>query len=122
MQIKKVLAFLGAAAVSSWALAEPAPISVSADGSTVVVQGNPMPVYRLAPGQAEAVRGAFKLEDGRTLKLTNWQNKVFMELGGTREQLLPVSGTEFVAPRSGARLALEQEAFAGKVTLTTVGR
>jgi hypothetical protein len=122
MRIKQVLAFLGAAAVSTCALAEPAPISVSADGSTVVVQGNAIPVYHLAPSQAEEVSGAFKLEDGRMLKLTNWQNKVFMELGGEREELLPVSDTRFVAPRSGAQLALDRDSFADKVTLTPVGR
>jgi hypothetical protein len=118
MRIKQVLAFIGAAAVSTLALAEPAPVSVSADGNTVFVQGDPSPVFRLSPGQAEDTCGAFKLEDGRTLRLTSYQNKVFMEVDGKREELLPLSRTDFVARKSGARVALDEEAFAGKVKLT----
>jgi ABC-type oligopeptide transport system substrate-binding subunit len=119
MRIKQVLAFLGAVAVSSLALAEPAaPVSVSADGSTVTVYGDASPVFRLKPGQAEDVTGAFRLEDGRVLRLTSYQNKVFMEVDGKRERLLPLSRTEFVASKSGARVALDEEAFAGNVKLT----
>ncbi|CAH0267401.1 hypothetical protein SRABI118_03390 [Massilia sp. Bi118] len=119
MRIKQVLAFIGAAAVSTLALAEPAaPVSVSADGSTVFVQGDPSPVFRLSPGQAEDTNGSFKLDDGRVLRLTSHQNKVFMEVDGKREQLLPLSRTEFVAKKTGARVELDEEAFAGKVTLT----
>jgi hypothetical protein len=118
MRIKQVLAFIGAAAVSTLALAEPAPVAVSADGNTVFVQGDPSPVFRLTPGQAEDTCGAFKLDDGRVLRLTSHQNKVFMEVDGKREQLLPLSRTEFVAKKSGARVELDEEAFAGKVKLT----
>jgi hypothetical protein len=118
MRIKQVLAFIGAAAVSTLALAEPAPVAVSADGNTIFVQGDPSPVFRLTPGQAEDTCGAFKLDDGRVLRLTSHQNKVFMEVDGKREQLLPLSRTEFVAKKSGARVELDEEAFAGKVKLT----
>jgi antitoxin (DNA-binding transcriptional repressor) of toxin-antitoxin stability system len=116
MRIKQILAFLGAAAVSTAVLA--APVSVSADGNTVTVHGDTSPVYRLTPGQAQDTNGAFKLEDGRVLRLTNHDRKVFMEVDGKREELLPLSRTEFVAARSGDRVALDEEAFAGKVTLT----
>jgi hypothetical protein len=123
MRIKQVLAFIGAAAVSTLALAEPAaPVSVSADGNTVFVQGDPSPVFRLSPGQAEDVAGSFRLDDGRSLRLTSHQNKVFMEVDGKREQLLPLSRTEFVAKNSGARVELNEEAFASKVTLTQLQR
>jgi hypothetical protein len=121
MRIQQVLAFLGAAAVSTLALAEPAaPVSVSADGSTVFVQGDPSPVFRLSPGQAEDISGSFRLEDGRMLRLTSHQSKVYMEMSGKREQLLPLSRTEFVAAKSGARIELDEEAFANKVTLSQI--
>jgi hypothetical protein len=123
MRIKQVLAFIGAAAVSTLALAEPAaPVSVSADGNTVFVQGDPSPVFRLSPGQAEDIGGSFRLDDGRMLRLTHHQNKVFMEMSGKREQLLPLSPTEFVAAKTGARVELDEEAFASKVTLTEIPR
>ena len=121
MHSKQILAFFGAAAVSTLALAEPAaPVSLSADGSTVFVQGDASPVFRLTPGQAEDSCGAFKLDDGRVLRLSSYQNKLFMEVDGKREQLLPLSRTDFVAKKSGARIALDEEAFANKVTLSQI--
>lgn len=118
MRIKQVLAFLGAAAVSTAVFAAPAPVSLSTDGSTVTVHGDTSPVYRLSPGQAQEKNGAFRLEDGRVLRLTSQHNKVYMEVDGKREQLLPLSPTEFVAAGSGDRVALDNEDFAGTVTLT----
>ena len=119
MRIKQVLAFLGAAAVSSLALAAPAaPVSLSADGSSVTVRGNTSPVFRLSPVEADEVAGNFRLADGRTLKLTSESTRVYMEVNGKREQLLPLSRTDFVARNSGARVVLDQEPYADKVTLT----
>jgi hypothetical protein len=118
MRIKQVLAFLGAAALSSLALAAPpAPVSVSADGNTVYVQGDASPIIRLSPNQVADLQGSFKLDDGRMLKLSNFNNKVFMEVDGKREQLLPLSRTEFVASKSGARLALDEPTFADQIRL-----
>jgi hypothetical protein len=45
-----------------------------------------------------------------------------MEVDGKREELLPVSRTEFVARDSGAQVALDGEAFAGTVRLTQFRR
>jgi hypothetical protein len=119
MRIKQILAFLGAAAVSSLALAAPAaPVSLSADGNSVTVHGDTSPLFRLSPVQADEVAGNFRLTDGRTLRLTNVSNRVYMEVGGKREQLLPLSRTDFVARNSGARVVLDQEPYADKVTLT----
>jgi hypothetical protein len=119
MRIKHILAFLGAAAVSSLALAAPAaPVSLSADGSSVTVHGNTSPVFRLSPAEADEVSGNFKLTDGRVMKLSSESNRVYMEVSGKREQLLPLSRTDFVARNSGARVVLDQEPYADKVTLT----
>ena len=122
MRIQQVLAFLGAAAVSTLALAEPAlPAAASADG-TVVVRGDASRVIHLTPGEAQGTNGSFRLDDGRTLRLTSRNSKVFMEVDGKREELLPVSSTEFVARDSGAQVALDEEAFAGTVRLTQFRR
>jgi hypothetical protein len=118
MRIKQVLAFLGAAAVSTAVFAAPAPVSVSDDGNIVTVHGDSSPLIRLTPGQAEDVTGSFRLQDGRVLRLTHQTNKVFMDVGGQREELLPLSRTEFVARKSGARVVLDNEAFAQNVSLT----
>lgn len=122
MRIQQVLAFLGAAAVSTLALAEPAlPAAAGADG-TVVVRGDASRAIHLTPGEAQGTNGSFSLEDGRTLRLTSRYNKVFMEVDGKREELLPVSRTQFVARDSGARVALDEAAFAGTVRLTQFRR
>jgi hypothetical protein len=119
MRIKQTLAFLGAAAVSSLALAAPAaPVSLSADGSSVTVHGNTSPLFRLSPSEAGEVAGNFRLTDGRVLKLSSENSRVYMEVSGKREQLLPLSRTDFVARNSGARVVLDQEPYADKVTLT----
>jgi hypothetical protein len=118
MYIKQVLAFAGAAAVSALALAGPAPVAVSADGNTVTVHGDTSRIVRLTPNEAAETAGSFKLQDGRLLRLTSQDRKVFMEVDGKREELLPLSRTEFVASKSGARIALDEESFAGNVRLT----
>ncbi|MGJ7914747.1 hypothetical protein ACI48D_04600 [Massilia sp. LXY-6] len=123
MRIKQVLAFLGAATVSTLALAEPAlPVAVSSDGNTVIVQGAASRMFHLTPGQAQDTNGVYKLEDGRQLKLTSHNSKVFMEVDGRREELLPLSRTDFVARDSGARVALDEEAFATNIQLTQFRR
>ncbi len=122
MRIKQVLALVGAAAVSSLALAEPAPVAVSADGSTVTVYGNTSRLIHLTPGQAADVTGAFKLKDGRMLRLTSRDSKMFMEVDGRREQLLPLSRTEFVAKNSGDRVEIDEQAFPENVQLTQFRR
>jgi hypothetical protein len=118
MRIQQVLAFFGAAAVSTAVLAAPAPVSVSADGNTVTVGGDTSQVIHLSQGQAEDMNGSYRLADGRILRLTSRYTKVFMEVDGKREELLPLSRTEFVAAGSGARVALNEPAFADEVTLT----
>ena len=122
MRIKQVLAFIGAAAVSTLALAEPAPVAVSADGNTVTVYGNTSRLIHLTPGQAADATGSFKLKDGRMLRLTSRDSKMFMEVDGKREQLLPLSRTEFVAKNSGARVEIDEEAFPDNVQLTQYRR
>lgn len=105
--------------MSPLALADSAvAVSGNADRHAVFVQGNPGPVLRLTPDQAAELRGAFKLDDGRMLKLSNRSSKVFMEVDGKREQLLPMSQTEFVARGSGDRLEFDAAAYPNLVTLT----
>jgi hypothetical protein len=123
MRIKPVLAFLGAAAFSTCALAEPSlPGSVSADGNSVIVQGTASPVMRLTLADAEDANGSFQLKDGRVLTLSNQNHRMYMELGGKREELLPVSRTRFVARTSGAELAVDTLRFPETVTLTEMKR
>jgi hypothetical protein len=115
MRIKHILAFIGAAAVSTMALA--APVSVSNDGSTVLVAGNASPLVRLTPNQVVDAQGSFRMTDGRTLTLTGQGRRMYMELDGKREELLPTSRTRFVGRDTGSELILDDLAFPDKVRL-----
>ena len=122
MRIKHTLhtlAFLGAAALSACALAEPSlPVSVSADGNAVIVQGAATPLVRLSQADAHAANGSFLLDDGRVLTVSNRGRKMFVELDGKRDELLPVSHTRFVARTSGDQLAVDSPRFPETVKLT----
>jgi len=119
MRTNQVLLFLGAAALSTCALAEPSlPVSMSADGNTVTVQGAAIQSVRLTPAEAQAANGSFQLSDGRVLWLSSRNNKIYMELDGRRDELLPVSRTHFLARARGAELALDGLDVPMTVTLT----
>jgi DNA-binding beta-propeller fold protein YncE len=118
MRIKQVLAFLGAATASTMVLAAPAPVSVSEDGGTVYVAGNASRLVRLSEADATNAQGTFRLQDGRILRLTNRGRKMFMELEGQHQELLPTSRTHFVARHTGAELAVDDLHFPEQVSLT----
>lgn len=115
MRIKYVLAFIGAAAVSTMALA--APVSVSDDGNTVIVAGTARPLRHLTAGEAENAQGFFRMEDGRVLTLKSRGRQMFMEFDGKREELLLTSRTRFVGRDTGAELTVDDLSFPDKVRL-----
>ena len=116
MNIKHILALIAAAA-STMALA--APVSVSDDGNTVYVAGNASPLVRLTHAEAENAAGSFRMEDGRMLRLSAHGQRMFMEIGGKREELLPTSKTRFVGRNTGSELMVDDIAFPDKVRLLT---
>jgi hypothetical protein len=119
MRIHLVLACLGAATLSLSACAEPVVVSpTAAANSTVLVEANANPAYKPAPGEVQDIKGAFRLEDGRTLTLSNNRNKVFAELDGKREELLPVAENRFIGRDSGTGVAISRVPFADEVVVT----
>jgi hypothetical protein len=63
------------------------------------------------------MRGAFRLDDGRVLTVSNKRDKLFAELDGKTEELLPVGQNRFVTRDSGTRVAFNQVPFAEQVVL-----
>jgi predicted heme/steroid binding protein len=119
MRIHPVLAFVGAATLSLSACAEPVVVSpTAAANSTVLVQANANPAYKPAPGEVQDMKGAFHLEDGRTLTLSNNGNKVFAELDGKREELLPVAENRFRGRESGTGVTFNRVPFGDEVVVT----
>ena len=119
MRIQHVLAF-AAATLSVSAFADPSfNVSRSATANNVLVPGGASTnsLHRLSPADAERMQGAFRLEDGRVLTLTHQHDKLFVELDGKREELLPVGHKRFVARDSGTQVAFNQVPFADEVVV-----
>jgi hypothetical protein len=117
MQIQQVLAFIGAATLSVSAFADPsiAPSLGGANGEPAPVKSHMM--YRLTKDEARHMRGAFQLADGRTMTVTNRLSKLYVELDGKVEELLPVGPKQFVTRDSGTRVAFNKVPFADEVVV-----
>jgi hypothetical protein len=122
MRIPQVLAFIGAVTLSMSAFADPsiAPSASVASSATAPVQ--PSMMYRLTKDDAERMRGSFLLTDGRTIKVTSRMSKLFVDLDGKREELVPVGPNQFVTRDSGARLTFNQVPYAEEVVVNQAAR
>jgi hypothetical protein len=121
MRIQQALAFIGAATLSLSAFADPSVAPMSATASSVLAQGA-SPAYRLTQDEAEHMRGSFQLTDGRTITVTNKMNKLYVELDGKREELVPVGPKKFVTRDTGATVAFNQVPFADEVVVNQAAR
>jgi len=123
MRIQQALAFIGAATLSLSACADPSiassASSQTAAASTVTVQAGTLSAQRLQPGEARHMKGAFRLEDGRILVLTDARNRLFAELDGKREELLPQGQNRFIARDSGTRMRFDSVPYANDVVVST---
>jgi zona occludens toxin (predicted ATPase) len=115
-----VLAFLGAAVLSVSACADPSIASSQAAANTVTVQGSGFSAQRLTPGEAEHMRGTFRLDDGRVMVLSTTRNRLFAELDGKREELVPRGQNSFSTRESGTRLTFDQVPFPNDVVVSTM--
>jgi hypothetical protein len=122
MRIPHVLAFLGAAILSTSALADPSIAPSQSTGNSVQVQVQPSMAYRLTKDEADHMRGAFRLADGRTMTVTSRMNRLFVELDGKREEMVPVGPNRFVSRDSGTRLEFNRVPFADEVVVDQAAR
>jgi hypothetical protein len=68
------------------------------------------------------MRGSFQLSDGRTITVTNKMNKLYVELDGKREEMVPVGPKKFVTRDTGATVAFNQVPFADEVVVNQAAR
>jgi hypothetical protein len=122
MRILPVLALLGAATLSMSAFADPsiAPSASVANNATAQLQ--PSMAYRLTKDDADRMRGTFGLTDGRTITITSRLNKLFVDLDGKREELVPVGPNLFVTRDSGARLTFNRVPYPEDVVVNQAAR
>lgn len=116
MRIQQVLAFIGAATLSLSAFADPSTAPASATASAVLLQAAPH-AYRLTQDEADHMRGAFRLTDGRTMTVTSRMNKLYVDMDGKHEELVPVGPKKFVTRDTGTIVAFNQVPFADEVVV-----
>ena len=122
MRIQQALAFIGAATLSMSAFADPSVAPSSATASAVMMSSPTQSAYRLTKDEAEHMRGSFRLTDGRMITVTNRMNKLFVDLDGKREELVPVAPKKFVTRDTGATVAFNQVPFADEVVVNQAAR
>ena len=97
-----------------------APQTQQGDGAMSEIQVRGIaPAYKLQPEQIADVKGTYALDNGATLKITNVQRRLFVQLDGReRAELVPIGANRFVAP--GQRLTMEYKpvAFGEEIVLT----
>jgi hypothetical protein len=118
MRMPHVLTLIGAAALSSAAFAAPGSVTPDA-GSTamasVAVVGS---AYKLRPFEFDGVQGVYALSDGRLLRVSGEQRKLYAAIGNGRSEMVPVAQNVFVAPGDGLKLTFDQIPFATAVSVT----
>ena len=122
MRIVQALAFAAAATLSLNAFADPSVAPSSATASAVMVSPSSHGAYRLTTDEAEHMRGSFRLTDGRTITVTNRMNKLYVDLDGKREEMVPVGPKKFVTRDTGATVAFNQIPFADEVVVNQAVR
>ena len=121
MRIQQALAFIGAATLSLSAFADPSAAPSSGTANAVLLHAAPH-AYRLTQDEAEHMRGAFRLTDGRTMTLTSRMNKLYMDMDGKHEELVPVGPKKFVTRDTGTIVAFNQVPFADEVVVDEAAR
>jgi len=122
MRNKQVLVFLGALMLSVSALADPSIAPSSAMANAAQPQGGTAVMYRLSAQEAQHMRGAFRLADGRTITVTSRASKLFVDMDGKREELVPVGPQQFVGRDTGARVSFNQVPYADEVVVNVAAR
>jgi hypothetical protein len=74
--------------------------------------------FRLTPDEAQHMRGAYQLSDGRVLVVNSQRNRLYAELDGKTEELVPVADHAFVARDSRTRVAFNAVPYADEVVVT----
>ena len=121
MRIVQALVLAATATLSMSAFADPSIAPSSASASAVMATPT-MGAYRLTQDEAEHMRGAFRLVDGRTITVTSRMSKLYVDLDGKREEMVPVGPKKFVTRDTGATVAFNQVPFADEVVVNQAAR
>jgi hypothetical protein len=124
MRIHQFIACAGIAMLALPAFADPsiAPSPSPSVAATAQARHAAQATYRLDRDEARRMRGAYLLDDGRTITVTSAGGKLFADLDGKREELVRVDWAKFVSRDTGARLAFNHVPYADEVVLDQAAR
>jgi len=122
MRIHQFLAIAGIAMLSLPACADPSIAPSPSVAVTAQARHAAPTTYHLARDEARRMRGAYLLDDGRTITVTSEGGKLFADLDGKREELVRVDWAKFVSRDSGIRLAFDRVPYADTVVLDQAAR
>lgn len=75
--------------------------------------------HRPSADEARYLRGSYELNDGRVLRVTSERSKVFAEIDGRSEELVPVGERTFATRSGERRVVFDQLPFPTEVTVET---
>jgi hypothetical protein len=114
MRVQHFLAFAAAATLSLSACAEP---SIVPSANMVAVQGSTASFHRMTPDEAASMVGQFRLTDGRTMKVSSQDSRLFVVLDGKREELVAVGPKRFTTRQGNLDVAFDKSSYPDAVTV-----
>lgn len=119
MRIAHVLTLIGAAAVSFSAAAAPA---ANTDTGTSQVAVTASAYHKPTEGDLAGLQGAYSLADGRTLRVSSSQNRLYAELGDTRTEILAIGPNKFASRNDSLRVTFDDGDYPNNVVVSTAVR
>jgi len=116
MRLSSIALFAAAAVVSLSSAAAP---QASADDVVEVRAAQPKKVY-VDPMMYERMQGSYKLDDGRTLRVTSKSRKLFADVGDGPLEIVHVGRDRFEAVGKDLSLRFEGGPFPHTVKLSDV--
>ena len=119
MRTSTLLTFLGAVSLSASAFAAPASVTPDASSSALVsVQTIHGPSRMLSASEVAGLSGDYALSDGKVMRVSFEQHKLYAEIGDSKAQLVPAGTNTFVSRDDSLKLEFNQVPFATDVALS----
>lgn len=117
MRTSKLALFAAAAVLSLSASAQPQ----AAASDVVEVRATPAKPAYVNPVMHRNMQGVYKLDDGRTLKVSSRGRKLTMDLGTGASEIVHVGGNRFEAVGKDASLRFDHDMYPDSLVLAERG-
>jgi hypothetical protein len=123
MRIHHTLTLIGVAALSLPAFAaDPSNTSEASAGTLANVHIVASAQYKLQPDEFRGVQGSYALDDGRILRVSGANHKLYAEMGRGNVEIVAVAKNVFASRDRDLELRFDQIPFASIVTLSQTAR